>query len=368
VEPCATAIAAGDGREVWQNLPNGQLSNVAGKKCVGLRDNDVSDGGIVALMDCDQASAAGDARSTWESLGSGQLKLGRAGQYCLSQEGSEAGVEDAAEKAAIVASNSADVQAHGASMAVDGRSSTFWASALDPSESVALTVDFGTPKKIQHISIQWEYLAKSFTVSLTADGVKWQEVFATDSNVLGITNVPTGLMKATKARVVMQEAHATSGMIQGHAVYGIKKLAVYSPRLRSMVEDCAEASKSHDARDKYFQTYVSESASCSSKALRSELPSLEAAQASLAATASELVDILPNLSSCRRAASSFRKGVLSRGGGQRATKKNKQTLVADSTTSLGPDIEKQNNIDFFATRSLMSEARAAIIAVRQMIF
>lgn len=62
------------------------------------------------------------------------------------------------------------------------------------------------------------------------------------------------------------------------------------------------------------------------------------------------------------------KGVLSRGGGQRATKKNKQTLVADSTPSLGPDIEKQNNIDFFATRSLMSEARAAIIAVRQMIF
>ena len=68
----------------------------------------------------------------------GQLKLGRAGQYCLSQSGSEAGVENVAEKAGVVASSVADAVAHGASMAVDGRSTTFWASS--PSDSVRACV------------------------------------------------------------------------------------------------------------------------------------------------------------------------------------------------------------------------------------
>ena len=56
----------------------------------------------------------------------GQWKLGRAGDYCLSQRGPAAGVEDAAERGAITASSTADAVAHGANMAVDGSSSTFW--------------------------------------------------------------------------------------------------------------------------------------------------------------------------------------------------------------------------------------------------
>ena len=71
VEPCLAAVAAGDGRELWQSLPNGQISNVMGKKCLGLRDNAVSDGGSVVLMDCDQAAKAGDGSSIWETQGSG---------------------------------------------------------------------------------------------------------------------------------------------------------------------------------------------------------------------------------------------------------------------------------------------------------
>ena len=44
--------------------------------------------------------------------------------------------------------------------------------------------------------------------------------------------------------------------------------------MRTSLEDCATAATSNDARDKYFMSYISEVGSCSSKALRSELPAV----------------------------------------------------------------------------------------------
>ncbi len=44
----------------------------------------------------------------------------------MSQKGPAAGMEDVAAHGAITASSTADAAAHGANMAVDGRSSTFW--------------------------------------------------------------------------------------------------------------------------------------------------------------------------------------------------------------------------------------------------
>ena len=102
------------------------------------------------------------------------------------------------------------------------------------------------------------------------------------------------------------------------------------------MEDCAKAAKSKDARDKYFLAYVGQFDSGHETALRSELPSLQArqirvlialcarsaatppyagnlrvlhtplsgmqaAEASLAATVSELTSVLPKLASCGRA-------------------------------------------------------------------
>merc|ERR1712166_110154 len=128
-------------------------------------------------------------------------------------------------------------------------------------------------------------------------------------------SIALGAMPAAKVRVAMREA---AGAFQGHAVYGIRTLAVRAPRLRSIVEDCALAAKSADARDKYFETFVGGAAPGASKALRSELPSLEAARASVATVVSELRRVLPQISSCRGAASLIRAAgfELARAGGR----------------------------------------------------
>ena len=54
--------------------------------------------------------------------------------------------------------------------------------------------------------ISWEFPAKAFAVSLSTDGSKWIEAFATDTNVLNMTHIPLGYEYATKAKIVMHEA------------------------------------------------------------------------------------------------------------------------------------------------------------------
>merc|ERR1711920_413531 len=75
-------------------------------------------------------------------------------------------------------------------------------------------------------------------------------------------------------------------------------IAVYADGLRAVVSDCGKASKSSDARDKYFLSAASEFDDSPAKAFRSELPALEAARAALAASVAELGDASPKLESC----------------------------------------------------------------------
>merc|ERR1719166_453177 len=96
----------------------------------------------------------------------------------------------------------------------------------------------------------------------------------------------------------MTEPHPTLGAFNGRRLYGIRSLAVHAPRMTTVVEDCAEAARSQDARDKYFPSAVGGLSLESGRRARAEVPSLEAAKATLAAAASEAAAAVAALPSC----------------------------------------------------------------------
>ena len=274
------------GRELWSFLAGGQLLHTASNTCVGATD--ASAGSIVALVACDEADP-------WELLANGQVKMG---SLCLSQHGVAAGVENVAAKAAASATSSVDAGSHGASAAVDTKEESFWASKFDEAGPVALTVDLGTERHLQTLKIAWEFPAKAFSVSLSTDGDHWTESFATTVNMLRETTINLAGKRASKVRLAMQEAHPFLGMFQGHAVYGIRSVAVMAPRLAAILDQCTAAAQSGDARDKYFTVSVPEFDPAAAAALRHEAPALESAVASLSTALSQLSEKIPQLPMC----------------------------------------------------------------------
>ena len=69
-----------------------------------------------------------------------------------------------------------------------------------------VTVDFGGSKRVSAVEIEWEFAAKSFTISVSTDGTKWSEVYATDSNTLSSNIISMGSTHAAKVRLAMHEA------------------------------------------------------------------------------------------------------------------------------------------------------------------
>ena len=91
-------------------------------------------------------------------------------------------------------------------MALDGRPNTFWASKFgDTGEPVEFLVDLGSSQTVQFLEISWEFVARAFSVSLSADGEHFTEVFATDTNVVPTSRVMLGGGSARKVRIVMRE-------------------------------------------------------------------------------------------------------------------------------------------------------------------
>jgi len=286
LEPCTETIAAGDGREVWTFESGGRIRHVLKNKCLQVV------GGAVTMGDCNGKD------SSWELTPEGQMKLQATGDLCLTQSGSFAGDEDVAHSAPVHATSSSDDSAHGAVKAVDGNEKTYWTSALGLEGTQHFTVDFGDSRRLVSAVIEWELPAMAFNMQASTDGSTWKDVFATDVNGLFTNRIYLGYVTATKLRLVLKKPHPIYAQFRGKTAFGIRRFAVISPRLHTVVDKCEVVAKSADARDKHFLSYVGNFDPCPSKSLRSEVPALESAITALASASSKLAAKFPELGSC----------------------------------------------------------------------
>jgi len=315
------------------------------------------------MRDCDGAD-------TWELLASGQVKVGT---LCLSQRGTAAGMENVAAKAAATATSTADVVTHGASAAVDMDEASYWASKFDEASPVTLSIDLGGEHSLEALKISWVFPAKAFTIALSGDGEHWKEVFATSVNVENSTTISFGSKRASKVKVVMQEPHALYGVFQGHSVYGVRSMSIFAPGLHTVVDDCASAAKSKDARDKFFAAFVSEFDPAAARALQGDLPSLVAAKASLSATVSEVAGHIPEaLSACRQgggpSSAGARTGALPEALFRTTMTSSGLAGISGMATrvesSLANAVDAEYGLGIDSMNKLLGSARSAIVALR----
>merc|ERR1712241_522741 len=195
--------------------------------------------------------------------------------------------------------------------------------------------------------------AKSFAVYASSDGQTFAEVYSNSVNVQKQTHIVLGGKIATALKIVMREPHAVHGRLEGHSLYGIASVDVFSSQLATVVEDCAVAAKSKDARDKFFLARASEFDPVSGAALDNELISLEAAKSALAGVASELADAMPKLGFCSVATNLLSTGRRIATGLSRATRHEPLAVAI------------QDKVDMDDAHALLEEVRASIMDVRK---
>ena len=326
---CADAVSKSDGREIWSLAPDGSLMSASSGQCLAVGDH----GKDVKLLACDANAAK------WELQGNGQIKMASS-NMCLTQTGLAPGLVDVASAASIIASSTLN-NAHGAALAVDGLTATFWVSKLDEPEPASLTINLETSVPVVEVALEFEFVPSSFAVQVSRDGATWVEVFATEANILDKVHVPVEVGQAYGLKVVMTKPHAIKGVLGGHSLYGVRSLKVMSPGMQAAVEPCATAGASVDARDKYFPVAVASFDPAHGAKLASEVVALESAGAALSAAANDLATATPSMRKCSATAL---KAIFSK------------TQMTSSKLSLGMETTQ--------CKLLLAEARKTIVGAR----
>lgn len=278
VESCAEASSAGDGRGLFALQANGQLYTTAGKRCLVADGQTQQDGQhVLKLGSCDYR---GPGTLAWRVAPDASMKalpldstgvngISQKDPLCLSLAGpGPPGEYDAARNSAATATSSAESVTHGAACAVDGDTSTYWASEVDAERPTVLAVNLGKSVPISSVDIDWECSAQDFSVESNATGEPedWVTRYTSPSqlhspgqaadDVQRTTHIPLDGAEASAVRVAMRGTtlhcgEGSSGGRMSHA-FAVRRLALHSPRLTPVLDDCSRATKSGDARGKWF--------------------------------------------------------------------------------------------------------------------
>ena len=341
LESCEKAVAGMSGEEIWSLATDGSLVHAGSKTCLSPQGTSAA-GAPLTLVSCDAAGGV----AKWELQGNGQVKMAQS-NMCISQVGPSGAAVNVAASASVSASSTLD-PSHGAALAVDGVASTYWVSKMDEADAVSLLLDFGEPVHGSILELDFEFAASAFSVQ-AAEGSSenWLQIFATDSNALKHVKIPLATAKPMSAiRLILKEAHPTLGAMGGHKLVGVRSIRLLTRLLQPVLEPCAAAAKTHDARDKFFTVAVSGFDPQAGAALAAEMPALESADAALSSIVVELAKALPAISSCKPA------GPVSLRANATIQSVQQHRAVGDMGLDLGQEAE------------LLEEARGTIVAAR----
>ncbi|KAH7648531.1 2 extracellular with a signal peptide [Cryptosporidium bovis] len=295
---CIEAVASGDSREIFQFNSKGQLFNPLSKLCVQMKNNDLSDSGLI-LDDCKKTT---DGKGLFELLPNNQLRLTRGGNLCLTSPGNKPGLSNVALNSA--ASSTSVVRSkidNGPAMAVDGKDTSYWLSEylnLGKDDSlVDFTIDIGSITKLRDIYIEWKYPAEDFKVQLSEDGKNYQDIVSVTNNGLIST---TYHLEGKKARYVKLSLLLPTQDEAGRYVYGIKQIRIFSNIMRSAVEDCNHTKRHNDGRDKVFPLPYNGDDYAPGLVLKSHGSSIKTKLNELQELSGKVSAILPNLDSCKK--------------------------------------------------------------------